>query len=383
MNSSRDQKVVIIGGGLAGLTCAIHLLRSGIAVTVIEKNTYPQHKVCGEYISNEVLPYLESLNIDIRPLKPAWITKLQFSDPSGRSINCDLPLGGFGISRYVLDEFLYKTALKLGCMVLTDTVEAISYQDGFNVHTKSGILINAGFVIAAYGKRSPLDQKLGRSFISKKSPWLAVKAHYSGDFPDDMVGLHNFNGGYCGVSKVEDDRINICYLTDYKSFKAYKNIEDFQQAVLCANPLLKQVLDSALCLFEQPLTISQVSFERKLPVEDHIFMIGDTAGLIHPLCGNGMAMAIHSAKLCAETLEGYFEAKGLYQGQIPATSRKLLERQYTEKWRKMFSKRLLTGRILATLLRKAYISKPLFTLLVRFPSALPLIVKMTHGKPIR
>ena len=51
--------VVIVGGGLAGLTSALHLTQSGLGVTLIEKNPYPRHKVCGEYISNEVLPYLD------------------------------------------------------------------------------------------------------------------------------------------------------------------------------------------------------------------------------------------------------------------------------------------------------------------------------------
>ena len=61
MNNRRE--VLILGGGLAGLTSAIHLLKLGLQVTVIEKNNYPKHKVCGEYISNEVLPYLDRKSV--------------------------------------------------------------------------------------------------------------------------------------------------------------------------------------------------------------------------------------------------------------------------------------------------------------------------------
>lgn len=57
--------VIIIGGGLAGLSSAIHLSKHDLSVLVIEKNSYPKHKVCGEYISNEVLPYLDYLEIDV------------------------------------------------------------------------------------------------------------------------------------------------------------------------------------------------------------------------------------------------------------------------------------------------------------------------------
>jgi hypothetical protein len=64
--------------------------------------------------------------------------------------------------------------------------------------------------------------------------------------------------------------------------------------VLSQNPYLKEICTWSL-QFDKPLTISQVSFEENC-VDDHILMIGDTAGLIHPMCGNGMAMAIHMQK---------------------------------------------------------------------------------------
>ena len=72
-DSNCDTEVLIIGGGLAGLTSAIHLTKMGCKVIVIEKNSYPKHKVCGEYISNEVLPYFKWLNFDIEALQPTHI----------------------------------------------------------------------------------------------------------------------------------------------------------------------------------------------------------------------------------------------------------------------------------------------------------------------
>ena len=109
-----DADVIIIGGGLAGLTSAIHLSKFGLKVIVIEKSDYPQHKVCGEYISNEVLPYLAWLNINIEDLSPSHISNFQFTSVNGKQLNTKLPLGGFGISRYTLDEFLYQKAIQNG-----------------------------------------------------------------------------------------------------------------------------------------------------------------------------------------------------------------------------------------------------------------------------
>jgi flavin-dependent dehydrogenase len=371
----KDKEVIIIGGGLAGLTSAIHLSKLGVQVTVIEKNSYPKHKVCGEYISNEVLPYFSWLNLNISELQPTAINKLQFSTLNGKVINSELPLGGFGVSRYALDLFLYEKALANGCVIVQDSAENIVFNDNrFTITTSKNAVLESDIVIGAFGKRSNVDQKLNRDFIQKKSSWLAVKAHYSGDFPNDLVGLHNFKGGYCGVSKVEDNKINICYLADYDTFKKHKNIEEYQDKVVSKNPHMKAVFNNCNLLFDKPITISQISFSQKEAVEDHILMIGDTAGLIHPLCGNGMAMAIHSAKIVSELIGDYFNDE--------IKSRAELEKRYFKEWEVNFSKRLKMGRLLAELLQKQNLSYVLLRILVRFPILLPIIIRKTHGKPI-
>ena len=371
----KNKEVLIIGGGLAGLTAAIHLSKIGLQVTVIEKNEFPKHKVCGEYISNEVLPYLNWLNLNIANLNPTNITQLEFSTASGKTIKSVLPLGGFGISRFALDEYLYKKALENGCKILQDNVENIEFEDNrFIVTTAKKTILKSEIVIGAFGKRSNIDQKLNRDFIQKKSYWLAVKAHYSGDFPNNSVGLHNFKGGYCGVSKVEKDIINICYLADYETFKRFKNIEEYQKSVVSENPHLKVIFEKSKLLFEKPLTISQISFDKKQAVENHILMIGDTAGLIHPLCGNGMAMAIHSAKIVSELVGKY------YNNEIK--SRNKLEEKYIQEWNFNFKKRLKMGRLLSNLLQKQKLSAVLMRILIIFPFLLSKIIKKTHGTPI-
>ena len=369
-----NTQILIIGGGLAGLTSAIHLTKMGCKVIVIEKNSYPKHKVCGEYISNEVLPYFAWLQIHIEELKPTHITNLQFSSETGRTIETPLPLGGFGISRFTLDEFLYQKALSQKCEIIEDQVNEVIFKDDFfEVHLNSGKTLTSKVVLGGFGKRSNLDVKMKRNFIEKKSPWLGVKSHYQGEFDEKVVGLHNFKGGYCGVSKVENNLLNICYLTNFKSFKKYKNIEEFQEKVVSQNPYLKNILQNSISVFEKPLTISQICFEKKKNIENHILMMGDTAGLIHPLCGNGMAMAIHSAKLASE------QAIEFLTGKI---SRPEMEKNYSSNWNKNFKKRLWYGRILGSILEHSKLSETLTTLITYVPFLLPIIIKKTHGKEI-
>lgn len=370
-----NPQIAIIGGGLAGLTAAIHLSKAGKSVILFEKNTYPKHKVCGEFISNEVLPYLEEMGLNIELLQPTHINRTSISINSGKSISANLPLGGFGISRYKLDNYLYEKAKEFGCLIIHQQVNEIEYlDDSFTIQTENNETFQAKVVLGTFGKRSNLDVKLQRNFIQKKSPWLAVKAHYKGKFPNDLVELHNFDGGYCGVSKVEDDIINICYLTKYESFKKYKAISDFQLNVLNKNPKLKAIFDTSELLFEKPLTISQVSFETKKQVENHILMLGDTAGLIHPLCGNGMAMAIHSAKIASEcTLE-------FLNGKI---NRNELEINYAKQWNFNFKSRIQMGKMLSKLLLNPFLSNIMMKWLIVFPKSLPFLIQKTHGKPIQ
>ena len=370
-NYSTD--IIIIGGGLAGLVSAIHLSKAGLAVTLIEKNEYPKHKVCGEYISNEVLPYLQYLDADPMITGAKKINRFLLSTTRGKTIETTLPLGGFGVSRYTLDHFLSQKAIQNNCTIIQDTVSDVHFaNDTFSVTTKEGNELAAKIVIGAFGKRSNMDVKLERSFIENKSPFVAVKTHLKGNFPDDLVALHNFEGGYCGVSQVEDGNLNACYISNYKSFQQYKNIESFQQEVLYKNPHLKKIFETADPVFEKPLTISQISFSNKTSVEDHILMCGDAAGMIHPLCGNGMAMAIHSAKIASELIIDHFNSK--------IKTRHELETAYEKEWNEAFKKRITTGRILQKFFGKDNLARAVMYGLTHIPGVLPAIIKQTHGK---
>ena len=367
--------VIVIGGGLAGLTSAIHLSKFNFKVLLIEKNSYPKHKVCGEYVSNEVLPYLKYLGFNPFEFCAKQISNFELTTHNNKSIKANLPLGGFGMSRYEMDYQLYQVALKNEVEVLNDSVIAVNYEaDNFNVETKLNQLFQAKIVIGAFGKRSNLDVKFKRKFMTKKAPYLGVKIHVSGDFPEDKVALHNFKGGYCGVSKVENNHINLCYITDFEAFKKYKDIDTFQNEVLFKNSALKAIFKTTESKFEQPLTISQISFETKNPVENHIIMCGDTAGMIHPLCGNGMGMAIRSAQLASHLIIDYL------QGKIE--SREILEYQYAKRWKKTFNIRLKVGHTMAYLFRQDWLAPKLLRLLSWFPFLIPKIIKMTHGKPM-
>lgn len=370
------QDVIIIGGGLAGLVSALELARAGRSVTLVERKLYPFHKVCGEYVSNEVKPYIESLGVDLTALGATDIRRFQVSAPSGRLLESSLDLGGFGISRYVLDYELYQLGLGAGVQfLLGKQVDAvIADGDGFTCTVNDGSCLTSRLVLGTFGKRSKLDKALNRAFMQQPSPYVGVKYHVRVDLPDDVIALHNFSDGYCGMSAIEDGKYCVCYLTTRENLRKYGNIPDMEEAILHRNPHLRSVFRSALHLYDKPEVINEISFAPKRAVENHILMAGDSAGLITPLCGNGMAMAIHGARFCSEL------ANAFLLGQL---TRAELERDYQRGWSQRFARRLWVGRTVQRLFGKPWLTEAGAWAFGTFKPALRTVMRQTHGDVIK
>ncbi|MEZ0542799.1 NAD(P)/FAD-dependent oxidoreductase [Fibrella arboris] len=370
------QDVIIIGGGLAGLISSIELARAGFTVTLIERKTYPFHKVCGEYVSNEVRPYLESLGVDLDSLGAARITDFWLSAPSGKLLTAPLDLGGFGVSRYVLDHQLYQLGLAAGVdFRLGHRVDAVLFgNDQFTVTLANGHTLAARLVLGTFGKRSKLDKTLDRAFMQRPSPFVGVKYHITGvDFPKDVIALHNFPDGYCGMSAIEENKYCLCYLTTRANLRTHGTIPAMEKAILHQNPHLRAVFESGTFLYDRPEVINEISFAPKQAVDNHILMVGDAAGLITPLCGNGMAMAIHGAKL-ASGLANRFLRNELTRAD--------LERTYQTNWSALFSRRLWVGRTVQQLFGQSWLSEAAVAVFGAVKPALRTVMKQTHGQVI-
>ena len=369
--------VVIVGGGLAGLSLSILLSRSGYKTVLFEKEKYPFHKVCGEYISMESWNFIEDLGLDLSRLNLPIIQKLMVSAPDGSFVNAPLDLGGFGISRFFLDNELRNIAVQNGATIYDDTkVSDVRFkEDGFMV-TYNGGRIAAPIVAAAFGKRSNLDARWKRDFMARKpgklNNYIGVKYHIKGNFSHDTIALHNFKDGYCGISKIENDQYCLCYLTTAKNLKDNNNsIKEMEENVLYQNPYLKKIFSESSFLFSAPVTISQISFDKKMQVENHVLMLGDTAGMITPLCGNGMSMALHSAKIAFENIRPFLDKR---------ISRDEMENQYVGQWKIQFESRLRAGRFIQKLFGHERATNFFIKTIKYFPFVIRKMIRQTHGK---
>lgn len=378
MNDGITYDVAIVGGGLAGLCLAVQMAKQQRKVILFEKESYPFHKVCGEYISMESWPFLQRIGVPLQDMKLPVIKHLLLTSPDGTTLKTALPLGGFGISRYTLDATLRDIAIKAGVTVLEQCkVNSVKFSDEmFTIETTKGSF-NATVCCGSYGKKSNLDVKWNRSFTQlqsrKLNHYAGIKYHVEIDYPVDTIALHNFKNGYCGISKIEGNKYCLCYLTHMSNIsQAGQSIAAMEQTILSENPHLKHILKNAIKLNEEPVSIAQISFLKKTQIEDHVLLLGDAAGMITPLCGNGMSMAMHASLLATTAIESFLAGK---------ISRTDMEENYINLWQQNFAKRLATGRMIQYFFGKKWLTNLFIKTMKHFPPLTRKIIKMTHGNP--
>jgi flavin-dependent dehydrogenase len=378
MDNQKKYDACIIGGGLAGLALSIQLAKLGYTVALFEKEQYPFHKVCGEYISLESWNFIEELGYPLSDMQLPLITKLIVSAPNGKLLQQDLPLGGFGISRFKLDAGLKEIAVANNVQVYENckVTDVLFLNDAFHIQTSNGKFISH-ICCGSFGKRSNLDVKWNRQFVNQKANklnnYIGVKYHIKTSFPVDTIALHNFKNGYCGISKIEDDKYCLCYLTNAENLKASNNsIGDMEKNILQQNPHLQNIFSNGKILYESPVTISQISFDKKTQVENHVLLTGDAAGMITPLCGNGMSMALHGSKIAAGFIHSFLSEE---------ISREEMESAYTSQWKLIFEKRLQTGRWIQAMFGKVWVTNFFISIMKKSNALTKALIKQTHGDP--
>ncbi|WP_114748208.1 NAD(P)/FAD-dependent oxidoreductase [Pleomorphovibrio marinus] len=368
-----QKDIVIIGGGLAGLISAYLLGKAGREVWVLEKKNYPFHRVCGEYVSNEVKQFLVNEDLFPHSLVPATLTQFRLSSLSGKIAEIPLDQGGFGISRYAFDHFLYQKCKEVGVRFKLQTqaldIKINKMPLNFSVFLDNGEIWHAGLVLGAFGKRSRIDKAMERPFIAERTPYIGVKYHARLNYDSDTIGLYNFEGGYCGINAVEDGIFNICYLGERATLRKWGNIPTMEKEVLFKNPKLRDIFENSEFLFEKPEVINEISFSDKNPVENHVLMLGDAAGMITPLCGNGMAIAIHTGKLATDAILTY-------------SNHLEIEQAYSKAWKSTFQQRLTIGRNVQKLFGTSFASDFAVSLVNYLPFLARQIIKQTHGKAV-
>jgi flavin-dependent dehydrogenase len=299
--------VAIVGAGPAGATLAALLARRGAEVALIDRDVFPRDKICGEFLSYDAFPILDLLGA-LTSIERAGCPPIEACRITGsrRSRTFRFPHPARGVSRRLFDELLVRTAGASGAGVREGwTVTSLDPPSRRLTIERGGTTqpLRARLIVGAWGRWGRFDARLGRSFTQTRSGRnFGFKRHYRrlAGPRDGTIELHSFAGGYLGVNDVEDGVTNICGLVDSSRLTGHKGRWDAFVESLRAE---ERHLDALYGAYEpaQPgfLSSDPVIFRARLPVEQGVFLTGDAAGLIDPLTGNGMAMAVQSALVAA------------------------------------------------------------------------------------
>ncbi|MFN3529296.1 MAG: NAD(P)/FAD-dependent oxidoreductase [Bacteroidia bacterium] len=357
--------LVVIGGGLAGLALAILEARAGQQVLLCEQKQYPAHKVCGEYISLESWRFLNLLGLPLNQWDLPQISRLELTSPRKR-IQLPLDYGGFGLSRYKAEAALVELAKAAGVAVHTNCkVHEVEGSVGSFIVQASQGNFSTNWVAGSWGRRSNLYQQAPQA-----RNYVGVKWHLQGNLPADLIALHNFRGGYAGMSRIEDGLSCFCYLVDSRRLQEAGKIEMLEAAMMAENQHLRQMRAPLEAVWEKPLTISQVSFSPKTTAYQGVLLLGDAAGSIAPLAGNGMSMALHAAWLLHCCWES--EGRGVQQPELLYTA-------YAKAWQKQFALRTAVSYRIQHLFGQNSLTHALLTTIEHFPWLGKNLMRLTHG----
>jgi flavin-dependent dehydrogenase len=302
------EEVVVVGAGLAGSAVACHLARAVLAPLVLERDPQPRHAVCGEFLSVEAQAELATLGVDLDQYGASRITTLRLVH-GGVVATADLPFTGRGLSRMVLDEVLRGEAVRAGARLVRGTPVRSVTAGTAGISLEAGRLgeIRTRTLFLASGKHDIRDVK--RSNGRARDDFIGFKTYFALAAPQ-RAALHGvveivlFAGGYAGLQLVEGGQANLCLLVTRSRFEQAGRSWDALLAGLCReSPLLAERLDGASALLDRPLAIYQIPYgflhrPRSSDMEG-LFRLGDQVGVIPSLSGDGMAIALHSARLAA------------------------------------------------------------------------------------
>ena len=329
--------LAIIGGGPAGAAAAVEARRRGLKVAIWESVRFPRHKVCGEFISAESLPWLQR-EIPTALARSAVIRRAEFVARRGSRHSFALPSPARGLSRFVLDGALWQAAIRSGAETCEGTAihrvfmgsadaetsrarnaesraaghqpvtvhVTLSNRQLWGVEPAKGSRRNARVVLVACGRWWSLEgfPSPAREQHTNAS-WLGAKAHFTGVARSDAVEMYFFPGGYCGLAPIEEGLLNVCCLV-HRSLTCNLGAGALADCALwlrrvARHPALDARLRHATQVSETVAT-APVQPTRRHADHTGALLAGDAAGFLDPFTGDGIAQALKAGRLAAEAV---------------------------------------------------------------------------------
>ncbi len=315
-----QDEVLILGGGVAGCAASIALARKGRKVTLIEREATPRHKVCGEFLSGEALEDLHALGIDVASLGAVPIDYVRLA-AARRAAEAPLPFPAASLTRKALDTALIAEAIAAGVHLERGrSVQTLSRTsaDVWQVTLDDGTAREAATVFLATGKH---DLR-GHSRPEDPQRWVAFKMYFR-LAPAQAAELARaselmlYPGGYGGIQPVEGGIANLCCVVQQRYLaRAGHRWENFLAKMQQDCPHLAMRLAGAVPLLDKPIAITHIPYGYiRRTTEDGLYCIGDQAAVIPSFTGDGISIALHTAR-CAAAAYLAAESAPVFQAKL-------------------------------------------------------------------
>ncbi len=383
--------VAVVGAGLAGSSIAAALAQRGWDVLLVERDRFPRHKVCGEFLSPEAQHSLQALGLrkEVAELGPVPLHAATITTPGGATVEMALPADAWGLSRYALDARLAASVEQLGGQVWQGALVTGVERDGDGrllhvrcrgvPHQQAAQSVRARAVIMACGRHSsaalpPRNLAAGHA----KRGWrncVGLKIHYRNVDMEPRVELYLFPGGYVGINPVEGGWANVCVLITQEAFQAAgRSLACVLDLAAARHPQFAARLRGAEIVAESECAVATVDTQRRPAPwdgETGAACLGDTAAMIPPLAGDGMAMALRSAELCVEPAHAFLQGRLTLNGWAG---------EYSRAWQREFGRRLRLGQALQAALTTPGLGDAMAGLGRRLPFAASWLLESTRGR---
>lgn len=327
-------KIVIVGAGPAGTSLAVRLAKEDFEVILIEREKFPRHKLCGEFISPECLEHFRELGVLDEMLTRGGdrISQTIFYAENGNNVTIPSEWfggskkGALGLSRAEMDLRLMEKAKESGVEVLEESqVVGLLFENEevcgvkFRNSSSENREVFSDLIIDATG-RAKILVKLAEKEISRKAlkgqrknkeekskiqnSLVGFKAHLENvHLPKGRCEIYFFRGGYGGLNYIENGIANHCFLVKSELVKEYKgDVEKILSEVIFQNERAKEILEGAKNRFDW-LAVSVDGFGTKnLSPAKNLVAVGDASAFIDPFTGSGMLMALEGAKILANVI---------------------------------------------------------------------------------
>lgn len=302
--------VIIAGGGPAGALAACLLARAGARVTVFDRGRFPRSKLCGDTLNPGAVALLRR-HFDLGPLeaRSTPIDGMLLSGPGPVFVRGEYGAGvqGLGVTREVFDAWLIARAVDAGAHLVEDAtvtgpaLDERGHVSGVAVRHRDGSITTAHAVmtLGADGRRSRLAAARGLSACATSPRRWAVGAYFDGVEGLSHLGeMHVRDGHYIGVAPTADGRANACVVQPIEGGGTWPAPDALLRERLQADPVLGPRFSRAVAT-TRATVLGPLAIDTRTPGCPGLLLLGDAAGFIDPMTGDGIRLALASAEIAA------------------------------------------------------------------------------------